>query len=647
MLLGAAFRRCALIGVRACPPSAASVHFSPLALSKVRSVGTVSGKSIELADFLTELGVTEKTATKMAGSRTLQKSRVSTLRANYNGLVAILGSEGALEAICKSYNILTSPPATTSAAHVAYVDILGADGAAQVIQKNPQVLKSPATTIRKAQNTLVDILGADGAAVAIRQNPVILQASVDIIKDACVDILGADGAADAIHRSVELADFFSEIGVPDKIAVQMAGRELLQKSRVSTLRSNYDGLEAILGSEGALEAICKSYNILTSPPATTSAAHVAYVDILGADGAAQVIQKNPQVLKSPATTIRKAQNTLVDILGADGAAVAIRQNPVILQASVDIIKDACVDILGADGAADAIHRSVELADFFSEIGVPDKIAVQMAGRELLQKSSISTIRTNYDGLAAILGDEGALEAICKVYSLLLSPPETTSGALTAWADILGADGATMAILKSPGVLTSPAGTIKGGHEALVEILGADGAAETVLHCPAVLNAPAETIKGAHKTLVDILGAVEAAMAILQNPTVLRAPAGTIKGACKALVAHLGKADMLQAVGNNPNLLRRPGDKLHQTALAIKGLLGDPEGRALLKAKPRLFWASSTHIERNFETLCSAFDRELVLMAVRVRPGLLYDRAIANKAVKTSVLVVMKGRKPQS
>jgi len=291
-------------------------------------------------------------------------------------------------------------------------------------------------------------------------------------------------------------------------------------------------------------------------------------------------------------------------------------------------------------------RSTELAGFLTEIGVPDKVAVQMAGRALLQKSSISTIRTNYDGLVATLGAEDALEAICKGPSLLLSPPETTSGALTACADILGADGATAAILKSPGVITSPAGTIKGSHEALVEVLGAEGAAETILHCPAVLNAPAETIKGAHEALVNILGDDGAAQAILKNPTVLRAPAGTIKGARQALVSHLGRSDMLQAVGNNPNLLKRPGDKIHQTAIAIKGLLGDPEGRALLKAKPRLFWASATQIERNFETLCGAFDQELVLMAVRVRPGLLYDGAIANKAVKTGVLVVMKGRKPQ-
>ena len=49
------------------------------------------------------------------------------------------------------------------------------------------------------------------------------------------------------------------------------------------------------------------------------------------------------------------------------------------------------------------------------------------------------------------------------------------------------------------------------------------------------------------------------------------------------------------------------------------LLGDSEGTDLLKEKPRLFQASGTYIEAKCEALCNAFDRELVLKAVRVRP----------------------------
>merc|ERR1712086_998917 len=125
-------------------------------------------------------------------------------------------------------------------------------------------------------------------------------------------------------------------------------------------------------------------------------------------------------------------------------------------------------------------KSVELADLFAEIGVPDKDMVRMAGIAHLQKSSVSIIRTNYTGLVATLGAEGALGGILKSYSLLETPPDTISGAHDAWVDILGADGAAAAILKNPAVLISPGDNIKGAHKELVDILGADGAAAAII-----------------------------------------------------------------------------------------------------------------------------------------------------------------------
>ena len=101
----------------------------------------------------------------------------------------------------------------------------------------------------------------------------------------------------------------------------------------------------------------------------------------------------------------------------------------------------------------------------------------------------------------------------------------------------------------------------------------------------------------------------------------------------ALVAHLGKDGMLLAVSNSPLLLRKAGDKIHQTAAAIKGLLGDCAGTDLLKEAPRLFQASATYIEANVDALCNA----LVLEVVRVRPILLHDRMVANKTVKTGMM----------
>merc|ERR1712086_226630 len=134
IMLSKAFWRCAVVGARAYLPSCpSSVGFSPLALSRVRCAATVSGKgtkSVELADFLAEIGVPDKDVVRIAGSSNLQKYRVSTLRTNYTGLVATLGAEGALGGILKSYGLLTSPPDTTSSAYAAWMDILGADRAA-------------------------------------------------------------------------------------------------------------------------------------------------------------------------------------------------------------------------------------------------------------------------------------------------------------------------------------------------------------------------------------------------------------------------------------------------------------------------------------------------------------------------------------
>merc|ERR1712166_505695 len=294
-------------------------------------------------------------------------------------------------------------------------------------------------------------------------------------------------------------------------------------------------------------------------------------------------------------------------------------------------------VLSAVRSAGTVSRtgtkSVELADFFTEIGMPDKDVVRMADIAKLQKYRVSTIRTNYTGLVSTLGAEGALGGILKSYGLLTSPSDTTFGSHAAWVDILGADGAAAAILQSPAVLMSPAATTKGAQKALVDILGADGAAEAILTKPAVLRSPGATIKGAHKALVEVLGADGAAVAICRNPNVLRSPGATIKGASEALTAHLGRDDMLQVVSHNPALLSNVDDKIHETAAVVKGLLGDFEGAALLKEKPRLFRASAMYIEGNVALLCNAFDRELVLKAVRVRAILLYDRIAAKKTVK--------------
>ena len=158
-----------------------------------------------------------------------------------------------------------------------------------------------------------------------------------------------------------LGDFLAEIGIPTNAATKMAGRANLQKSRVSTTRTNYNGLAATLGSEGALAAICRSSNLLKSPPETTSGAHAAYVDIHGADGAAQAILKNPNLLCSPAANIKKVQKTLVEFLSADGAAELISQAPAVLNSGPDTaegVLKAIVDVMGADQAAVAILKTL-------------------------------------------------------------------------------------------------------------------------------------------------------------------------------------------------------------------------------------------------------------------------------------------------
>merc|ERR1712166_861471 len=177
-MFGCVLRRCAFVGVRACAPSSWSVGFSPLALSTVRSAGTVSGEgtrgSIGIADFLIKAGMPEKAATQVACTR-LQNRTLSDMRTNYDGLVAVLGTEGALQAIPRAYSLLETPPETTFGAHAALVELLGADGAADVIRKTPNVLRSPGEPIKRAHKALVNILDADGAADAILQSPAVLR----------------------------------------------------------------------------------------------------------------------------------------------------------------------------------------------------------------------------------------------------------------------------------------------------------------------------------------------------------------------------------------------------------------------------------------------------------------------------------------
>ena len=151
--------------------------------------------------------------------------------------------------------------------------------------------------------------------------------------------------------------------------------------------------------------------------------------------------------------------------------------------------------------------------------------------------------------------------------------------------VLGADGAAAAILKKPTLLISPADNIEGSRKALVGILGADRAAEAVLQSPNLLRSPAVTIKGAHKALVNMLST-----AILKAPLVLMTSPNKIKSSSEALAEHLGKAGMLLAVDNSTTLLRSAGNKIHETAAAIKGLLGDSKGTDLLKEKYHLLQA---------------------------------------------------------
>merc|ERR1712166_974675 len=121
IMFGIVSRGCTFASRRVWATPPLSVGFSPLALSAVFGAGkTARGKctkSVELADFLAEIGVPDKDVVRMADIAHLQKYRVSTIRTNYSGLVATLGAEGALGGILKSYALLLSPSDTTSGAH--------------------------------------------------------------------------------------------------------------------------------------------------------------------------------------------------------------------------------------------------------------------------------------------------------------------------------------------------------------------------------------------------------------------------------------------------------------------------------------------------------------------------------------------------
>ena len=154
-MFGSVRRGCASASrmIWATPPL--SVSSLPLASSAVRcaSGGTAGGKgtkSIELKRFLAEIKLPDKVAARIAGRAEIQKSSVSTLRTNYNGLVAILGAEGALDTISRNCGVLTSSPENVSATQKTLVEIMGADRAADAILKGPDVLRHSSGTIEAA-----------------------------------------------------------------------------------------------------------------------------------------------------------------------------------------------------------------------------------------------------------------------------------------------------------------------------------------------------------------------------------------------------------------------------------------------------------------------------------------------------------------
>ena len=153
-MFGSVRRGCASASRRIWATPPLSVSSLPLASSAVRCASGAAGgkgtKVIELKRFLAMIKVPDKVAARIAGRAEIQRISVSTLRTNYNGLVAILGAEGALDTISRNCGLLTSSPENVSTTRNILVEIMGADRAADAILKGPDVLRHSSGTIEAA-----------------------------------------------------------------------------------------------------------------------------------------------------------------------------------------------------------------------------------------------------------------------------------------------------------------------------------------------------------------------------------------------------------------------------------------------------------------------------------------------------------------
>jgi len=245
-------------------------------------------------------------------------------------------------------------------------------------------------------------------------------------REALATVLGADKAAAALRHA------------PQRYVGDGVARSILDTALVLA--------EALGGKAAASKAARRDPKLLTTPPATITAAMQATVRVLGSRlKARQVIaSKGGAVLAQDPAQIDAATNALTAALGADGVKVAIANNTALLAIPPATVKEAWA----------------ALEEMLAPLG--DRRVARRAARQntMLLATPAATLRAGLPALVEMMGLEEALQMVTRDSSLLSARASNLKLIMPVLVNTLGQKGAYRAVVSSPHLLSAKPETVE-------------------------------------------------------------------------------------------------------------------------------------------------------------------------------------------
>jgi hypothetical protein len=340
--------------------------------------------------------------------------------------------------------------------------------------------------------------------------------------------------------------------------------------------------EALGGKAAASNAARRHPKLLTTPPATITAAMQATMRVLGSRlKARQVIaSKGGAVLAQCPAQIDAATNALTAALGADGVKEAIANNTALLAIPPATVKAAWA----------------ALQEMLAPLG--DRRVARRAARQntMLLATPAAKLRAGLPALVELMGLEEALQMVTRDSSLLSARASNLKLIMPVLTNTLGQKGAYRAVVSSPHLLSAKPETVEQvsptpmipefgwrsvppphavgcltcgacgwvkGWVALQEVLGERHTARSVaIHFPSLLTTAASTLRGSMPALSSVLGEEAARNAVRANPGLLAAGPKRILAAAieleKLLLRHTAATSAIRLA---PQLLRTEPEAL--------------------------------------------------------------------------------------